>query len=172
MESTNGVKPLGKSLVVHTPINFFFCSLWDKDIINPHYLQDSNLKDLQLSFVFLNLIVIFVWFNGPVFLSILAEELIFVSMQLQLIILSILFWQVTLVINVKIAGQTIARGVPDSKTKEWELELLMEKLRSKGSSLKSLPETGKNLRMAMLVNTNYLNSKKTLWKIELLTQFF
>ncbi|XP_063975232.1 mediator of RNA polymerase II transcription subunit 1 [Diachasmimorpha longicaudata] len=36
------------------------------------------------------------------------------------------------------------------KNKEWQMELLMEKLRSKSSALKSLVETAKNLRMAML----------------------
>lgn len=38
------------------------------------------------------------------------------------------------------------------KGKEWQMELLMEKLRSKSSSFKSLVETAKNLRMAMLVS--------------------
>lgn len=37
------------------------------------------------------------------------------------------------------------------KNKEWQMELLMEKLRSKSSAFKSLVETAKNLRMAMLV---------------------
>lgn len=42
---------------------------------------------------------------------------------------------------------------PD-KAKEWQMELLMEKLRSKASAFKSLVETAKNLRMAMLVRYN------------------
>uniref|UniRef100_A0A0C9R6G8 Mediator of RNA polymerase II transcription subunit 1 n=1 Tax=Fopius arisanus TaxID=64838 RepID=A0A0C9R6G8_9HYME len=41
-------------------------------------------------------------------------------------------------------------GTGVDKNKEWQMELLMEKLRSKSSALKSLVETAKNLRMAML----------------------
>lgn len=42
-------------------------------------------------------------------------------------------------------------GVTSDKGKEWQMELLMEKLRSKSSTLKPLVETAKNMRMAMLV---------------------
>lgn len=38
------------------------------------------------------------------------------------------------------------------KTKDWQLELLMEKLRSKAVQFKSFTETSKNVRMAMLVS--------------------
>lgn len=37
------------------------------------------------------------------------------------------------------------------KSKDWQLELLMEKLRSKASQFKSLTEMAKTVRMAMLV---------------------
>lgn len=37
------------------------------------------------------------------------------------------------------------------KNKDWQLELLMEKLRSKASQYKSFTETSKNVRMTMLV---------------------
>jgi hypothetical protein len=37
------------------------------------------------------------------------------------------------------------------KSKDWQLEILMEKLRSKSSQFKSLAEISKNVRMAMLV---------------------
>lgn len=37
------------------------------------------------------------------------------------------------------------------KNKDWQLELLMEKLRSKASQLKSFSEISKNVRMTMLV---------------------
>ncbi|XP_032453242.1 mediator of RNA polymerase II transcription subunit 1 isoform X1 [Nasonia vitripennis] len=50
-----------------------------------------------------------------------------------------------------LAEQTTGGGVVSSdKSKEWQMELLMEKLRSKASSFKSLVETAKNIRMAML----------------------
>ena len=52
------------------------------------------------------------------------------------------------------AGQpTSGAGLIIDKAKEWQMELLMEKLRSKASSLKPLVETAKNMRMAMLVRT-------------------
>lgn len=38
------------------------------------------------------------------------------------------------------------------KSKDWQLELLMEKLRSKGGQFKNFAETSKNVRMAMLVS--------------------
>lgn len=51
-----------------------------------------------------------------------------------------------------IGGQSSATGSSGmDKGKEWQMELLMEKLRSKASTYKSLVETAKNLRMAMLV---------------------
>lgn len=37
------------------------------------------------------------------------------------------------------------------KTKDWQLELLMEKLRSKAAQYKNFTETSKNVRMTMLV---------------------
>lgn len=37
------------------------------------------------------------------------------------------------------------------KSKDWQLELLMEKLRSKASQYKSFSETAKNVRMTMHV---------------------
>lgn len=37
------------------------------------------------------------------------------------------------------------------KAKDWQLEILMEKLRSKASQLKSLAETSKTVRMTLLV---------------------
>lgn len=37
------------------------------------------------------------------------------------------------------------------KSKDWQLELLMEKLRSKASQFKTFPEISKNIRMTMLV---------------------
>ncbi|XP_011866719.1 PREDICTED: mediator of RNA polymerase II transcription subunit 1 [Vollenhovia emeryi] len=48
-------------------------------------------------------------------------------------------------------GQPSTGGVSTSdKGKEWQMELLMEKLRSKASTFKPLVETAKNMRMAML----------------------
>ncbi|KYQ60577.1 Mediator of RNA polymerase II transcription subunit 1 [Trachymyrmex zeteki] len=41
-------------------------------------------------------------------------------------------------------------GSASDKGKEWQMEFLMEKLRSKSSTYKSLVETAKNMRMAML----------------------
>lgn len=41
-------------------------------------------------------------------------------------------------------------GQVSDKGKEWQMELLMEKLRSKASTFKPLVETAKNMRMAML----------------------
>lgn len=41
-------------------------------------------------------------------------------------------------------------GTGSDKSKEWQMELLMEKLRSKATAFKSLVETAKNLRMTML----------------------
>ncbi|XP_017881102.1 mediator of RNA polymerase II transcription subunit 1-like [Ceratina calcarata] len=50
-----------------------------------------------------------------------------------------------------ISGQPPASGSSGvDKGKDWQMELLMEKLRSKASTFKSLVETAKNLRMAML----------------------
>lgn len=47
-------------------------------------------------------------------------------------------------------------GAGLEKSKEWQMELLMEKLRSKASTFKSLVETAKNLRMAMLVIYDFI----------------
>lgn len=47
-------------------------------------------------------------------------------------------------------------GQVSDKGKEWQMELLMEKLRSKASTFKPLVETAKNMRMAMLVSDFYL----------------
>ncbi|XP_066601821.1 mediator of RNA polymerase II transcription subunit 1 [Prorops nasuta] len=50
-----------------------------------------------------------------------------------------------------LAGQHCPSGGANiDKGKEWQMELLMEKLRSKSSTFKSLVETAKNMRMAML----------------------
>lgn len=55
------------------------------------------------------------------------------------------------------AGQaSTSAGSISDKGKEWHMELLMEKLRSKASTLKPLVETAKNVRMAMLVSNFYL----------------
>lgn len=54
-------------------------------------------------------------------------------------------------------GQPSTGGSSASdKGKEWQMELLMEKLRSKASTFKPLMETAKNMRMAMLVSDFYL----------------
>lgn len=54
-------------------------------------------------------------------------------------------------------GQSLTGGGQVSdKGKEWQMELLMEKLRSKASTFKPLVETAKNMRMAMLVSNFYL----------------
>lgn len=42
------------------------------------------------------------------------------------------------------------------KSKDWQLEILMEKLHSKASQFKTLPEISKNVRMTMLVGYVYL----------------
>jgi len=47
-------------------------------------------------------------------------------------------------------------GSASDKGKEWQMEFLMEKLRSKSSTYKPLVETAKNMRMAMLVSDFYL----------------
>lgn len=52
-----------------------------------------------------------------------------------------------------IVGQpSTGGGSTSDKGKEWQMELLMEKLRSKASTFKPLMETAKNMRMAMLVS--------------------
>lgn len=38
------------------------------------------------------------------------------------------------------------------KSEDWQLELLMEKIRSKGGQVKTFTEISKNVRMAMLVS--------------------
>lgn len=43
-------------------------------------------------------------------------------------------------------------GSASDKGKEWQMELLMEKLRSKSSTFKPLVETAKNIRITMLVS--------------------
>lgn len=43
------------------------------------------------------------------------------------------------------------------KTKDWQLEILMEKLRSKAAQFKSLPEISKNVRMSLLVSCIYFH---------------
>lgn len=59
----------------------------------------------------------------------------------------------------------IGGGNGTDKSKEWQMELLMEKLRSKGSGFKTLVETAKNLRMAMLVGiVKYFSTKATILK--------
>lgn len=40
------------------------------------------------------------------------------------------------------------------KTKEWEMEMLMEKLRAKSGQFKSFFESAKSLRMALLVSSS------------------
>lgn len=55
------------------------------------------------------------------------------------------------------AGQpSTGGGSTSDKGKEWQMELLMEKLRSKASTFKPLVETAKNMRMTMLVSDLYL----------------
>ncbi|ERL89217.1 mediator of RNA polymerase II transcription subunit 1 isoform X2 [Dendroctonus ponderosae] len=44
------------------------------------------------------------------------------------------------------------------KAKDWQLEIIMEKLRSKASQLKSLPEIAKNVRMTLLEKRYALDS--------------
>lgn len=39
------------------------------------------------------------------------------------------------------------------KSKDWQMELMMEKLRSKAGQFKTFQETSKNVRMTMLVIT-------------------
>jgi hypothetical protein len=59
------------------------------------------------------------------------------------------------------AEQTTGGGVvPLDKSKEWQMELLMEKLRSKASTFKSLVETAKNIRMAMLVSVKLTDYRR------------
>lgn len=43
------------------------------------------------------------------------------------------------------------RGSKD-KSKEWQLEMLMEKLRSKANQYRSFQQSAKDLRMALLVS--------------------
>lgn len=42
------------------------------------------------------------------------------------------------------------------KTKEWELNILMEKLRAKTGQFKTFYESAKALRMALLVSLKYI----------------
>lgn len=49
-----------------------------------------------------------------------------------------------------LGNSTIPPSTMD-KSKDWQLEILMEKLRSKASQFKSLTEISKNVRMTMLV---------------------
>lgn len=56
------------------------------------------------------------------------------------------------------AAQGTGANPPVDKGKEWQMELLMEKLRSKASSFKSFVEIAKNLRMAMLVSSGFNRS--------------
>lgn len=47
---------------------------------------------------------------------------------------------------------TLAMPVSSSdKAKDWQLEILMEKLRSKSSQVRTLPEISKHVRMTLLV---------------------
>ncbi|KAK9888255.1 hypothetical protein WA026_000520 [Henosepilachna vigintioctopunctata] len=54
-------------------------------------------------------------------------------------------------------GSTMAPSEGD-KTKDWQLEILMEKLRSKATQFKSLQEISKNVRMTMLDKRYSLDS--------------
>lgn len=48
----------------------------------------------------------------------------------------------------------LVSGAPaphNDKSKDWQLEILMEKLRSKASQFKTLAEISKNVRMTLLV---------------------
>ncbi|XP_030751629.1 mediator of RNA polymerase II transcription subunit 1 isoform X2 [Sitophilus oryzae] len=49
-------------------------------------------------------------------------------------------------------------GSGKDKAKDWQLEILMEKLRSKASQFKSLPEISKNVRMTLLEKRYALDS--------------
>ncbi|XP_074040881.1 mediator complex subunit 1 [Leptinotarsa decemlineata] len=48
------------------------------------------------------------------------------------------------------SGSTSGPPPTKDKTKDWQLEMLMEKLRSKSAQYKSLPEISKNVRMTLL----------------------
>lgn len=50
------------------------------------------------------------------------------------------------------------------KSKDWQLELLMEKLRSKAAQFKTFPETSKSVRMAMLVSCAYVSRFRASFK--------
>lgn len=51
-----------------------------------------------------------------------------------------------------IVNLLLATEITMDKTKEWELEMLMEKLRAKTNQFKSFFESAKALRMALLVS--------------------
>ncbi|KAI4456845.1 mediator of rna polymerase ii transcription subunit 1 [Holotrichia oblita] len=55
-------------------------------------------------------------------------------------------------------GSSTGQQVIMDKSKDWQLELLMEKLRSKASQFKSLTEMAKTVRMAMLEKRYALDS--------------
>ncbi|CAG9773948.1 unnamed protein product [Ceutorhynchus assimilis] len=57
----------------------------------------------------------------------------------------------------KLQNSTLVMPVSD-KAKDWQLEILMEKLRSKASQVKSLPEISKNVRMTLLEKRYALDS--------------
>lgn len=58
-----------------------------------------------------------------------------------------------------VAGATAAGMAPQTaidKNKDWQLELLMEKIRSKAAQFKNFQDISKNVRMTMLVRTIFL----------------
>ncbi|CAH0564837.1 unnamed protein product [Brassicogethes aeneus] len=55
-------------------------------------------------------------------------------------------------------GNSTMSNALKEKSKDWQLEILMEKLRSKATQFKTLPEISKNVRMAMLDKRYALDS--------------
>lgn len=58
-----------------------------------------------------------------------------------------------------VAGAAAAAMAPQTaidKNKDWQLELLMEKIRSKAAQFKNFQDISKNVRMTMLVSTMLL----------------
>nr|CAH7762878.1 unnamed protein product [Callosobruchus chinensis] len=58
----------------------------------------------------------------------------------------------------RVQSGTLPLPVGKDKAKDWQLEILMEKLRSKAAQYKSLPEISKNVRMTLLEKRYALDS--------------
>nr|CAI5854489.1 unnamed protein product [Callosobruchus analis] len=58
----------------------------------------------------------------------------------------------------RVQNGTLPLPVGKDKAKDWQLEILMEKLRSKAAQYKSLPEISKNVRMTLLEKRYALDS--------------